>query len=68
LYTLKKKRKQKCEKIRRTGVATVVYWFFDHDGVIFFWFLPKWGPFKKNYKFRQVVPDWDDFICRSRTN
>jgi len=42
--------------------------FIDHDGVIFFWFLPKWCPFKKNYKFRQFVPNWDDFICRSRTN
>ena len=22
--------------------------FFDHDGVIFIFFSPKWGPFKKN--------------------
>jgi len=35
---------------------------------LFFCFLPKWGPFKKNYKFRQVVPIQHDFICTNRSN
>ena len=41
--------------------------FFNYDG-LFFLFLPKWGSFNKNYKFRQVVPIRHDFICRSRPN
>ena len=32
----------------------------------FFLFLLKWGRFKKNYKYGQVVLTWHDFICRSR--
>jgi len=37
---------------------------FYHHG--FFFFLLKWDPFKKNYKFRQVVSIWHDFICTNR--
>jgi len=46
---------------------TKSYKGFYHDRVIFL-FLPKWGLFKKNYKFRQVVPIWHDFICTNRHN
>jgi len=49
-------------------MATTLVGVFDHDGVIFFLFLPKWSPFKKNYKFRQVVSIWHDFICTNRSN
>ena len=39
--------------------------FFYYDEIIFLLFLLKWGPFKKNYKFRQVVPIRHDFIQKS---
>ena len=46
----------------------VIFWIFQHHGVIFFFFLPKWGSFKKNYKFRQVVSIRHDFIWTNRSN
>ena len=33
---------------------------------VFFFFLLKWGLFKKNYKFRQVVQIRHDFVCTNR--
>jgi len=52
---------------RNALVQVLLLWVFL-TMMGFFFFLPKWGPYKKNYKFRQVVPNWDDFICRSRPN
>jgi len=61
--------KEESNNLQCHGFAVInKLFFFYYDEVIFFLFLPKWGPFKKNYKFRQVMPNWDDFICRNRTN
>jgi len=42
-------------KIWFMGNCGDIFWDFDHEEVIIFWFLSKWDLFKKIYKFRQVV-------------